>query len=131
MAWTAAVLSVVFGLGWGFGLAQTSVPKDSGTAAEVTLFILQLLFGLLVGSQGVLVFIFYGVGNHKVRVVWKRWFLGRTHTKVYARYHNQPAALGMSNDTFPSTTMQSNTSGKETLQEKKQEFKLVLTVISD
>ena len=92
LAWTAAVLSVVFGLGWGFGLAQTSVPDDSSDAAKVTLFILQLLFALLVGSQGVLMFIFYGVGNKKVRDVWKRWFLCGQQAKPFVNHSSRPAA---------------------------------------
>ena len=75
LAWTAAVLSVVFGLGWGFGLAQTSVPDGSSEAAGVIVFILQLLFACLVGSQGILIFLFYGIGNKKVRAVWKKIFI--------------------------------------------------------
>ena len=74
LAWTAAVLSVVFGLGWGFGLAQTSVSNDGSEAARTFVFILQVLYALLVGSQGVCIFLFYGVGNKKVRDVWKKLF---------------------------------------------------------
>ena len=81
LAWTAVVLSVVFGLGWCFGLAQTSVPQDSGDAARGTLFALQFLFSILVGSQGILMFIFYGLTNKKIREVWKRWFLPKRHGK--------------------------------------------------
>ena len=81
LAWTAVVLSVVFGLGWCFGLAQTSVPQDSGDAARGTLFALQFLFSLLVGSQGVLMFVFYGLTNKKIREVWKKWFIPKRRGK--------------------------------------------------
>lgn len=83
LAWTASVLSVVFGLGWGFGLAQTSVSND-GTAKTVV-FVLQVLYACLVGSQGVFIFLFYGVGNKKVRDVWKELFICKSllHTGQY------------------------------------------------
>ena len=74
LARTAIVLSVVLGLGWAFGLLQTSVPGDSPHAARITLTVFQVLFSLLVGLQGVLMFGFYGIGNKKVREVWKKWF---------------------------------------------------------
>lgn len=86
LAWTTAVLSVVFGLGWGFGLAQTSVPDYSSEAAQITVFILQVLFAVLVGSQGVLIFIFYGIGNKKVRDVWKKPFASCKQKKVSVDY---------------------------------------------
>ena len=77
LARTAVVLSVVLGLGWAFGLLQTSVPEDSTSAAMITLTVFQVLFSLLVGLQGVLMFGFYGIGNKKVREVWKKWFCWR------------------------------------------------------
>ena len=138
LAWTAAVLSVVFGLGWGFGLAQTSVPEDSSDAAKVTLFILQLLFALLVGSQGVLIFIFYGVGNKKVREVWKRWFLCGQHTKVSVDLSSRSAAPDsskathanmLSSNTYSTMNMQeASVCEKETLcKEKEQESNFAMT----
>ena len=88
LAWTAAVLSVVFGLGWCFGLAQTSVPEDSGDAGRGTLFALQFLFSLLVGSQGVLMFIFYGLANKKARNLWKKWFIPRKYRGKFSLEHS-------------------------------------------
>ena len=127
LAWTAAVLSVVFGLGWGFGLAQTSVPECSGTAANVTLFILQVLFGLLVGSQGVLMFIFYGVGNKKVREVWKRWFLKRQYTKVLVDLFSRSAVPDSSktitvasSNIYSEMTIQASVRESETLHDEEQ-----------
>ena len=137
LAWTAAVLSVVFGLGWGFGLAQTSVPEDSSDAAKVTLFILQLLFALLVGSQGVLIFIFYGVGNKKVREVWKRWFLCGQHPKVFVNLSSRSAAPDslkatrantLSSNTYSTMNMQASVCEKGTMcKEKEQESNFAMT----
>ena len=126
LAWTAAVLSVVFGLGWGFGLAQTSVPECSGAAANVTLFVLQVLFGLLVGSQGVLMFLFYGVGNKKVREVWKRWFLKGQHIKSCCFKQSATWTPGSSTAAAPtniysSITLRASVSGRETIHEEREQ----------
>ena len=61
----ALTLSVVFGLGWGLGLAATSSDIE-----ELT-FTLQLLFSIFVGSQGILIFIIYGLRSQEVHSVWK------------------------------------------------------------
>ena len=61
-------LSTVFGLGWGFGLAATSASMK-----EVT-FGFQLLFSILVGLQGVLIFILHGLRSQDARALWKSWF---------------------------------------------------------
>ena len=74
LARTAVVLSVVLGLGWAFGLVQTSAPIASSNAARVVLTVFQVLFSILVGLQGILMFGFYAIGNKKVREVWKRCF---------------------------------------------------------
>ena len=83
LARTATVLSVVLGLGWAFGLVQTSAPSDSSDAARVVLTVFQVLFSLLVGLQGILMFGFYGIGNKKVREVWlKCFFRGKSKKKL-------------------------------------------------
>ena len=60
----AVGLSLLCGLGWGFGLTATS-----SDVKEVT-FALQILFSVFVGSQGVLIFFFHGVRSPKFRLVW-------------------------------------------------------------
>ena len=64
----AITLAVVFGLGWAFGLAATSLPIK-----ELT-FTFQILFSLFVGLQGFLIFLLHGVRNKDARNAWKRWF---------------------------------------------------------
>ena len=64
----AITLAVVFGLGWAFGLAATSLPIK-----ELT-FTLQILFSVFVGLQGFLIFLLHGIRNKDARNAWKRWF---------------------------------------------------------
>ena len=82
LARTATVLSVVLGLGWAFGLVQTSAPIASNDAARVALTVFQVLFSLLVGLQGILMFGFYGIDNKKVREVWLKCFFRGESKKV-------------------------------------------------
>ena len=58
-------LSVLFGLGWGFGLTATS-----SSAKEVT-FIFQVIFSVFVGAQGILIFILHGLRSQEARKVWR------------------------------------------------------------
>ena len=64
----ALTLAVVFGLGWGIGLAATSGPVQ-----EVSLAF-QIVFSILVGSQGVLIFLLHGLRNKDVRNHWMMCF---------------------------------------------------------
>ena len=64
----AVGLATLFGLGWGFGLAASST-----TEKELT-FAFQLLFGLFVGLQGVILFVLHGVRKQEARSQWKEWF---------------------------------------------------------
>ena len=65
----ALSLSVVFGLGWGFGLLATSFTEMGVTIT------LQVLFSIFVGAQGALLFILYGIRNGDARDLWKQcWF---------------------------------------------------------
>ena len=83
LARTAMVLSVVLGLGWAFGLVQTSAPGDSSVGARVVLTVFQVLFSLLAGLQGILLFGFYGIGRKMVREVWLRCFFIKKSKKVF------------------------------------------------
>lgn len=61
-------LSLVFGLGWGFGLLATS------SETEKLSFTFQILFSILIGSQGVLIFIFHVIRAPQAREQWKKLF---------------------------------------------------------
>ncbi len=64
----AMCLSVVLGLGWGLGLASTSFGL-----VELS-FPFQVIFSIFVGSQGVLIFIFYGLRSTDFRQTWIKLF---------------------------------------------------------
>ena len=64
----ALTLGVIFGLGWGIGLAATS-----GTIKQLT-FAFQILFSIVVGTQGALIFLFHGIRNKDVRNLWLQCF---------------------------------------------------------
>ena len=64
----AITLAVMFGLGWAFGLAATSLPIK-----ELT-FTFQILFSVFVGLQGFLIFLLHGIRNKDARKLWKQWF---------------------------------------------------------
>ena len=64
----AVGLSLLFGLGWGFGLTATS-----SNTQEVT-FAFQVIFSLFVGSQGILIFFFHGLRSPDFRQVWQSIF---------------------------------------------------------
>ena len=76
----AITLAVVFGLGWAFGLAATSLPIK-----ELT-FTFQVLFSLFVGLQGFLIFLFHGIRNKDARNAWKRLFgiMGGNYLRVFS-----------------------------------------------
>lgn len=65
----AAILAVMFGLGWTLGLAATSVPVKEFSLT------FQILFSIFVGAQGVLIFFLHGVRNQDIRKLWKKWFI--------------------------------------------------------
>ena len=76
----AIVLSITFGLGWGFGFLATS----HDVLPLVLIF--QAIFTIIVGIQGVLLFIFHGVCNPDVQGLWKSMFMAasRKTRKVYS-----------------------------------------------
>ena len=63
----AMALAVMFGLGWAFGLAATSLPVK-----ELTITF-QVLFSLFVGLQGFLIFLLHGLRNMEARNIWRKW----------------------------------------------------------
>ncbi len=64
----AMCLSVVLGLGWGLGLLSTS-----SDLVKLS-FTFQVIFSIFVGSQGVLVFILYGLRSADFRQTWIKLF---------------------------------------------------------
>ena len=74
----AVGLSLLFGLGWGFGLTATS----SGTK-EAT-FAFQLLFSIFVGLQGVLILFFHGIRSPEFRQVWASSFCLKKKQKIFS-----------------------------------------------
>ena len=63
----AFTLAILFGLGWGFGLAASGTPSEEAT------FTLQLLFTIFVGCQGILIFVLHGIRKAEARDEWKKW----------------------------------------------------------
>lgn len=64
----AAVLSLLFGLGWAFGLIGTSsLPEEVFVPA-------QYIFSIFVGLQGVFIFILHALRSSDAREEWKRWW---------------------------------------------------------
>ena len=70
-------LSLLFGLGWGFGLFATS-----SDVRELT-FAFQVLFSVFVGSQGVLIFVFYGLRSPQFRQFWLSCFELKKKTQTF------------------------------------------------
>ena len=86
-------LAILFGLGWGLGLAA------SGTPSEEVTFILQLLFTIFVGCQGILIFVLHGIRKAEVRDEWKKWFCKATRSKKF----DSTATPSKSHATSPSS----------------------------
>ena len=64
----AFILSVLFGLGWGFGLLGT-------TALPKTVFVLaQYLFSIFIGLQGLMIFVLHCVRSPDAREEWIHWW---------------------------------------------------------
>ena len=75
----AAGMSLLLGLGWGFGLSATS-----SDLKELT-FAFQVVFSVFVGCQGVVIFIFHGLRSTHFRFVWGSCFgLNREPTMLNA-----------------------------------------------
>ena len=64
----AVVLSLLFGLGWAFGLIGTSsLPREAYLPA-------QYIFSIFMGIQGVLMFFLHAVRSADARKEWKKWW---------------------------------------------------------
>ena len=81
LAVIAIGLSIVFGLGWGLGLAATS-----SNVEEVT-FTFQVIFSIFVGSQGLLILIFHGIRSETVRKEWVRQLKKLPCVKYMCSHH--------------------------------------------
>ena len=76
----AISLAILFGLGWGFGLAASGTPSKDAT------FALQLLFTIFVGCQGLLIFVLHGIRKAEARNEWKKWFSTLTSWLPYGQF---------------------------------------------
>ena len=65
----AVSLSLLFGIGWGIG-----VPATQSLPVAWLRFCFQLAFIVLVGFQGLFIFIMYGFRVRNVRLTWMKWF---------------------------------------------------------
>ena len=78
----AVGLSLLFGLGWGFGLTATSSGRKEAT------FAFQLLFSIFVGLQGVLILFFHGIRSSEFRQVWASAFGVKKKQKIFSSSFN-------------------------------------------
>ena len=77
----AIVLSLLFGLGWAFGLiGSSSLPSGVSITG-------QYIFSIFIGLQGVLIFFLHAVRSTDAREEWKRWWYWITcQTEQYRIY---------------------------------------------
>ena len=99
-------LSVVFGLGWGFGLLVTSIPELGVTIT------FQVFFSVLVGAQGALLFILHGIRNGDARDLWKQCCFKRK------RIFSSKSTIKSSNETSTSNAVPQNVPQKADLSKK-------------
>ena len=93
----AVILSLLFGLGWVFGLIGTSsLPRGVSIPA-------QYLFSIFIGLQGVLVFILHAIRSPDSRDEWKRWWYSITCRAEQYRVFRTASITGTT-----STTRQEN-----------------------
>ena len=95
-------LSLIFGLGWGLGLAATSSDIE-----ELT-FTFQLIFSIFVGSQGLLIFIFHGVRSKDARDEWRSWVYKLLCIERKSRYqvaHSKATTSNISRSATGKTTI--------------------------
>ena len=79
----AVILSLLFGVGWAFGLIGTSsqLPEEAYTPA-------QYIFSIFMGIQGVLIFLLHAVRSPEAREEWKKWWYTAT-CRRNAQFHEQ------------------------------------------
>ena len=109
----AGGLAVLFGLGWGLGLAATSTQER-----EVT-FTFQIIFSIFVGSQGILIFFFHCVRSKESLNQWKEW-----SSKINKMYVSRTASSHLpsstSNQSHELSTMSQQLSDDSTAETKQQ-----------
>ena len=104
----AVSLSLLFGIGWGIG-----VPATQSLPVAWLRFCFQLAFVVLVGFQGLFIFIMYGIRVRNVRLTWMKWFY------IIIRDRNKVLSItyGLGSDGAPSKSSKaiSSTSNQYTL----------------
>lgn len=93
-------LSVLFGLGWGFGLTATS-----SSSKEVT-FVFQVIFSIFVGAQGIVIFVLHGLRSQESRKVWRNLCVCLSFKKYYISYSIKDKKANSS--TIPITAVSEN-----------------------
>lgn len=73
-------LSILFGLGWGVGLAATT-----SFPVQWLRYSFQIAFIIIIGFQGLFIFILYGLKVTKVRKTWLKWFYKVTNQHMKAQ----------------------------------------------
>ena len=73
----AAMLSVLFGLGWGIGLAATAGITNAGVRDFFS-----ALFIICTAFQGVMIFCLQTIRSKEVRKMWSRWFYRATGKNI-------------------------------------------------
>ena len=87
------ILAVTFGLGWIFGLlGTTSLPREIRFPSVI-------VFTILVGTQGLLIFVLRVLRSSDVRNEWKKWFYTLTCRKDSHQNRNLRHMQGSSSDT--------------------------------
>ena len=90
-------LSLLFGLGWSFGLAATnSLP------VPWLRFSFEVIFLVLTAFQGLFIFILYCARLKKVRKVWLKWFY------MLSRQHSKAMMLDLSRSTHSTRNFENN-----------------------
>ena len=85
----AMVLSLLFGLGWAFGLiGSSSLPSGVSITG-------QYIFSIFIGFQGVLILLLHAVRSADAREEWKRWWYRITcRTEQYRIYRTTSMTSG-------------------------------------
>ena len=93
----AMVLSLLFGLGWAFGLlGSSSLPSGVSITG-------QYIFSIFIGCQGVLIFFLHAVRSSDACEEWKRWWYGITCRTVQYRMYRTTSITSGKRGTLPRT----------------------------
>ena len=107
----AAVLSILFGLGWAFGMIGTSsLPKEVYIPA-------QYIFSILMGLQGVLIIILHGICSPDVHEEWKQlWNIAVNKSRNYLFLKSGSATKTVNKESTNQTKQLNPTSQCDSLQ---------------